>query len=110
MRYVCCGCCYRQAHRVLGYELVTEEDDERCDPFVRITISTPTVSNRDFLCLAFKSIPTGLTSYPIKILINDVDIDVVNRSGRTITTADLYEFILLSGIYTGGSSPVYTVC
>ena len=110
-RYTCCGCGYRQAHRVLGYELVNtteEEGEEKCTPFVRITMSTPTISD-GFLCLAFRSIPTDSTSYPIKVEINDSDVDVVNRSGRTITTADLYECIMLSGIYNQCEN-TYTIC
>jgi len=106
-RYICCGCQFRNAHRVLGYELVEDTD---CDPYVRITISTPEVSDGAFLCLAFRSIPTGLTSYPIKVSINDTDVDVVNRSGRTITTSDLHECILLSGIYSDDRCPIYTIC
>jgi len=102
MRYICCGCGLRYAHRVLGYELV----EGVCDSFVRITISSPEIDEGSCFCVSFKSIPAGLKSYPIKVVINGVDIAVVN-STRDITTADLRECILLCGVY---KDSVYTVC
>ena len=96
-----CNCGIR---RVRSYEL----EDEDCEPFIRITVSSPTVGNQ-FLCVKFRSIPQDTESYPIKIVLNEEDTDVVSRSGRTITTADLQEGIILSGVYDKRNNK-YTVC
>ena len=99
-RYLCCGCNLRYTHKVLGFEEVnTSEEASRCS-YIRIEVENPTASDGEFFCIKFRSIPVGLSSYPVRITINGCDVDVVNHSDRTITTADLYECILLSGMYT----------
>ena len=107
-RYVCCGCNMRYAHKVLSFEEInTGVDTTRC-PYIKIEINSPTATDGQFLCVKFRSIPVGLTSYPIKITINGSDVSVKTRSGRKITTADLYENIMLSGLYS--DEPVFTIC
>lgn len=107
-RYVCCGCNLRYTHRVLSFEEVnTSEETSRCS-YIRITVENPTATNNQFFCIKFRSIPVGLSSYPIRVTINGCDVPVKNRCGRNITTADLYENIMLSGMYS--SEPVLTVC
>lgn len=107
-RYVCCGCNMRSAHKVLGFEVVPASEETCC--YIRVTVKNPTAKDGQFLCVNFRSIPTSLMSYPIKIQINDTDVDVVNHNDRAITTADLYECIMLSGMYTTDSCPKLTVC
>ena len=95
-RYVCCGCYWGPIHKVLGFEL-TEED--RCDPFIRIEVTTPHANNCEFFCIKFNSIPTGLTSYPLMVHINDEDVAVETRDGRVVTSADLCPCSVLSGVF-----------
>ena len=107
-RYICCGCGMRYTHRVLSFEEANiREESDRC-PYIKIEINDPTATDGQFLCVKFRSIPVGLTSYPIKITINGSDVPVKTRSGRTVTTADLYENIMLSGLYS--DEPVFTIC
>ncbi len=105
-RFICSGCVDRYIHRVLGFEVVpsTEKEKASCT-YIKITITCDTDVSDGFFCFKFRSIPTSLISYPIRVKINGQIVPVENRTGRNITTADLYECIRIPGCYTSGRRP-----
>jgi len=98
----------RYAHKAIGYKIVAATDDTCC--YVKVNILNDTDINDGFLCVKFRSVPESLSSYPVKIEINGCDVPLKTRTGREITTADLYECIMLSGVYSSTPTPKYTTC
>lgn len=91
-RYTCSGCCWGNIYRVRNYELIEEEE---CEPFIRLEIDLEEVPS-GFLCLKFRSIPVGLTSYPLVLRIGRTDYPIETAT-REVTSADLRPCMLLSG-------------
>lgn len=100
-RFTCCGCYLRYAHRVVGFK----KDGQN----INVDISNSDNISNGFLCIQFKGVPSGLSSYPIKVNINGENVSVKKRSGEKVMTSDLHECVLLSGIYTNGDCPEYIV-
>lgn len=95
-----CGCYCRNIHPVISYEETEElaKKGENCN-FILLHVCKPETTHGQFFCIKFANIPSGNTSYPLKVEINEEIIPLVHSNGDSFNSSELCRGMILSGRY-----------